>query len=368
MIVGVPKEIKSDEYRVAVVPSGVRVLTLKGHSVLVEKSAGVGSGFEDDAYLAAGGEIVDSAVELWQRADMVVKVKEPVEQEYKFFREGLLIYAFLHLAADKNLTEELLRKKVTAIAYETIQEADGSLPILVPMSEIAGRMSIQAGAKYLEKPHGGKGLLLGGVPGTERAVVVILGGGVAGKNAARMALGLGARVRVLDVSLTRLRYLDDIFGGAVETIFSDPHTVASSVEGADLVVGSVLIPGARTPRLVTRDMVSRMGNGGVVVDISVDQGGCVETTRPTSHHDPVFLVDGVTHYCVANIPGAVPRTSAPALANASFPYALQIAEGGFKNAAKKNEALRKGINAIDGMLTHQGVADSLGIKFARLEL
>jgi alanine dehydrogenase len=299
---------------------------------------------------------------------MIIKVKEPIEREYKFFREGLVIYAFFHLAADRVLTETLLREKVVSIAYETIQEKDGSLPILIPMSEIAGRMSVQAGAKYLEKPQGGSGVLLGGVPGTRRGTVAVLGGGIAGTNAARMALGLGARVVVLDVSLARLRHLDDLFGGAIETIYSDPHSVASAVESADLVVGSVLIPGARAPRLVTRDMVGRMRKGSVIVDISVDQGGCVETTRATSHHDPVFTVDDVTHYCVANIPGAVPRTSTAALTNAGFPYAREIADKGFKLAAAQNEALKKGINTIDGKLTHPGVAAAFGLKFSPVEL
>jgi alanine dehydrogenase len=367
MIIGVPKEVKSDEYRVGLVPSSVRVLALDGHAVLVEKSAGVASGFDDDLYAAEGAELVDTAEKLWGRAEMVIKVKEPVEEEYRFFREGLVIYAFFHLAAEKSLTRELLEKKVSAVAYETIQESDGSLPILVPMSEIAGRMSVQAGATYLERPHGGSGVLLGGVPGTERGLVTIIGGGVAGSNAARMALGLGARVRILNRSLQRLRYLDDVFGGAVETIHSNHQTIASSVRDSDLVIGSVLIPGARAPRLVSREMVAEMKKGSVIVDISVDQGGCVETTRPTTHHDPVFTVDGVTHYCVSNIPGAVPRTSTNALTNASFSYALKIAEKGLERAARESEAIKKGVNAFHGLLTHKGVADSLGMKYSPFE-
>jgi alanine dehydrogenase len=368
MIIGIPKEIKPEEYRVGMAPSAVRLLALKGHTALVQRGAGEGTAFSDDDYMAEGAEIVDSAEELWKRSDMVVKVKEPIESEFRFFREGLIIYAFLHLAADKSLTEMLLKSKVTGIAFETIQESDGSLPILIPMSEIAGRMSIQAGAKYLEKPQGGRGALLGGVPGTEKGQVTVLGGGVAGYNAARMALGLGANVRILDISLARLRQLDDIFGGAVETIHSNPHTVFKAVASADLVVGSVLIPGALAPRLLTRQMIGNMKKGAVIVDISIDQGGCVETSRPTSHKEPVFSVDGVIHYCVTNMPGAVPQTSTIALSNASSGHALNIAEKGLKKAVAESQPLGKGINTYDGKLTCRRVADSLALRYDVLDI
>jgi len=368
VIIGVPREIKPDEYRVGMTPSGVRTLTLSGHTVLVEKSAGTGSGLPDDAYDAEGAEIIDAPDELWSRAEMVVKVKEPIEAEYRFLREGLILYTFLHLAADKLLTETLLREKVTAIAYETVQEDDGSLPILIPMSEIAGRMSIQAGARYLEKPNGGSGILLGGVPGVPPGLVAVLGGGVAGTNAAKMALGLGARVKMLDLSLARLRALDDIFGGRVETVHSNPHTVNDAVMEADLLVGAVLIPGAKAPRLVTRRMVGEMKKGAVIVDIAVDQGGCVETSRPTSHHDPVYSVDGVLHYCVSNMPGAVPRTSTFALTNANFSYAFEIARKGFRMAVLDNGSLLRGVNTINGLLTCGKVADSLNMKYTPLKI
>ncbi len=368
MIIGVPKEIKPDEYRVGMTPSGVRRLVLGGHTALVERAAGEGSGMSDDAYLAEGAQIADSAEELWNSAEMVIKVKEPVEPEYRFLREGLILYTFLHLAADRVLTETLLKKKVTAIAYETVQEADGSLPILIPMSEIAGRMAIQAGARYLEKPNGGNGTLLGGVPGVLPGRVTILGGGVAGCNAAKMAVGLGARVRVLDMSLARLRTLDDIFGGRVETVHSNPHTIYDAVIETDLLVGAVLIAGAKAPRLVTRRMVSEMKKGSVVVDISVDQGGCIETSRPTSHHEPVFSVDGVIHYCVSNMPGAVPHTSTLALTNANFSYAFEIAQKGLRIAVLENAALKKGVNTINGTLTCGKVADSLNMKYTPLDI
>jgi alanine dehydrogenase len=368
MIIGIPKEIKADEYRVGMSPSAVRLLALKGHTVIVQRGAGEGTGFSDDDYSAEGAEVVDAPDELWKRSQMVVKVKEPIEAEYPFFREGLIIYAFLHLAADKTLTEALLNAKVTGIAFETIQEPDGSLPILVPMSEIAGRMSIQAGAKFLEKPQGGRGALLGGVPGTEKGQVAVLGGGVAGYNAARMALGLGANVRILDISLARLRQLDDIFGGAVETLHSNPHTVLKAVTIADLVVGSVLIPGALAPRLLTRQMLGHMKKGAVIVDISIDQGGCVETSRPTSHKEPVFSVDGVIHYCVTNMPGAVPQTSTIALSNASSGYALNIADKGLKKAVAESAPLSKGVNTHDGKLTCKRVADSLALNYDQLNL
>lgn len=368
MIVGVPKEIKPDEYRVGMVPSGVRTMSLAGHTVVVEKSAGGGSGFSDDAYAAEGAVIAASASEVWQRADLVVKVKEPIGPEFGFLREGLVLYTFLHLAADKRLTEILLEKKITGVAYETVRGSDGSLPLLVPMSEIAGRMSVQEGAKYLEKSFGGRGVLLGGVPGVPPADVTVLGGGIVGTNAAKIAAGMGARVTVLDQSLQRLRYLDDIFGGRVQTIHTNPHTIRAAVLGADLVIGAVLIPGAKAPRLVTRPMLVEMRTGAVIVDVSVDQGGCVETSRPTTHHDPVFMVDGITHYCVANMPGAVPYTSTIALTNATFGYAFEIAQKGIRMACRENRSLKKGVNIFNGAITCEEVAIAHDMPFARLEL
>jgi len=368
LIIGVPKEIKPDEYRVGLVPAGVRVLVLGGHTVLVEKSAGVGSGLSDALYAQEGAEIVDSAQEVWSRAEMIIKVKEPIEREYGYLRESLIVYTFLHLAAEKRLTEVLLDKGVIGIAYETVQEKDGTLPLLVPMSEIAGCMAVQEGAKYLEKEKGGRGILLGGVPGVEPGRVTILGGGVVGTNAAKMAVGLGARVTLLDSSLPRLRYLDDIFGGALETLYSNPHTVREYVSTADLLIGAVLKPGAKTPHLVTRSMVGEMRDGSVIVDVSVDQGGCIETSRPTSHHDPTYKVDGVTHYCVTNMPGAVPRTSTFALTNATFPLALEIAEKGYKISICDNFALKRGVNVFRGKLICRQVAESLGMEYSPLEL
>ena len=368
MIIGVPKEIKPDEYRIGLVPAGAREFVLRGHTVLIEKSAGVGSGITDEQFMHEGAELVDSAQELWGRAEMVIKVKEPIEPEFGHLREGLILYTFLHLAAEKRLTHTLLEKGIVGIAYETVQEEDGSLPLLIPMSEIAGRMAVQEGAKYLEKEKGGRGILLGGVPGVSPGKVTILGGGIVGTNAAKMAIGLGARVIVLDASLARLRYLDDIFGGRVETLHSNSHTIRESVMSADLLIGAVLRAGARAPHLVTRSMVGEMKNGAVIVDVSVDQGGCIETSRPTSHHDPIFVVDGVTHYCVTNMPGAVPHTSTHALTNATFPYALEIASKGIKIAVRDNCALKKGININKGKLTCERVADSLDMPYTTVEL
>ncbi|MFQ5433099.1 MAG: alanine dehydrogenase [Nitrospinota bacterium] len=367
MIIGVPKEIKPDEYRVGMVPAGSRELVLSGHTVLIEKSAGMGSGITDEQFMQEGAELVGSADELWARAEMVIKVKEPVEPEFDYLREGMILYTFLHLAADKRLTELLLEKGIIGVAYETVQEEDGSLPLLVPMSEIAGRMAVQEGAKYLEKEKGGRGILLGGVPGVSPGRVAILGGGIVGTNAAKMAMGLGARVTVLDASLARLRYLDDIFGGRAETLHSNSHTIRESVMAADLLVGAVLLAGARAPRLVTRPMIGEMKKGAVIVDVSVDQGGCIETSRPTSHHDPIFVVDGVTHYCVTNMPGAVPHTSTHALTNATFPYALEIASKGIKIAVKDNYSLKKGINIYKGKLTCEQAANSLDMPYTALE-
>ena len=368
MIIGVPKEIKPDEYRVGMVPAGVRELVLSGHSVLVEKSAGGGSGIQDELFVQEGAEMVDAAEELWSRAEMVVKVKEPVEPEFGYLREGLIIYTFLHLAAERRLTDVLLEKGVTGVAYETVQEEDGSLPLLIPMSEIAGRMAVQEGAKYLEKAKGGRGILLGGVPGVAPGRVAIIGGGIVGTNAAKMAIGLGARVTVLDSSLARLRYLDDIFGARLETLYSNSHTVRETVKAADLLIGAVLIAGAKAPHVVARPLISEMKKGAVIVDVSIDQGGCIETSRPTSHHDPTYTVDGVTHYCVTNMPGGVPHTSTHALTNATFPYAFEIAAKGIKIAVEENFSIKKGINVYRGKLTCEQVAQSLDKSYTPLEL
>ncbi len=358
MIIGIPKEVKEDEYRVALVPAGARQLTLAGHEVIIERGAGSGSGISDAEYEAEGARIVDSAEEAWS-CGIVAKVKEPIEPEYKFLRKDLILYTFLHLAAVKSLAQKLIESQTYAVGYETYQDETGALLMLIPMSEVAGRMSVQAGAKYLEKEHGGRGALLGGVPGVEPGKVVILGGGVVGYNAAKIAVGLGARTLVVDVNLPRLRYFDEIFMGRVEALYSNPHTVFSSVSEADLVIGSVLIAGAKAPWLVTRGMLKDMRPGSVIVDVSVDQGGCVETSRPTSHSDPTFSIDSVTHYCVSNMPGAVPRTSTFALTNATFPGLMELAEKGIAKTMKENYAMRKGLNVADGYITHPMVAESL---------
>ncbi len=347
MKIGIPKEIKSDEYRIAVTPAGVRRLVLAGHHVMVEREAGVGAGFTDGEYEAAGGGIVDTPDEVWS-ADIVCKVKEPIAVEYPYLRDGLILYAYLHLAAAPELANRLIESGTTAIGYETVQERDGSLPMLIPMSEVAGRMAVQAGAKYLEKAHGGRGVLLGGVPGVSPGKVAILGAGIVGLNAAKIAMGLGARVIMLDVDLAKLRFVDDLYGGRIETLYSDPHNIAWSVSEADLVVGAVLLPGAKTPWLVTREQLKEMKPGSVIVDVSVDQGGCVETSRPTTHSDPVFSVEGITHYCVANMPGAVPRTSALALTNATFPGLFQLSQKGVAETMRENYAMRGGLNIAQG--------------------
>lgn len=361
MIIGVPKEIKADEYRVGLTPGGVRKLTLAGHEVVVERGAGEGSGITDGEYEAEGARIADTAEEAWA-ADIVKKVKEPVEPEYKYLREGLVLYTFLHLAAVPELAAKLMDTGVTAIGYETVQdERTGALPMLVPMSEVAGRMSVQAGAKYLEKEHGGRGVLLGGVPGVEQGKIAILGAGIVGFNAAKIANGLGARVISLDVDLNKLRYIDDVFNGRVETLYSDDHNILAAIREADLVIGAVLVAGAKAPWLVTRDMLSGMKPGSVIVDVSIDQGGCVETSRPTSHSDPVFVVDSITHYCVANMPGAVPRTSTFALASATLPGLLELAEKGVDKTIMDNYSMKMGLNVAEGGVTHPKVAESLGV-------
>ena len=355
MIIGVPSEVKDNENRVALTPAGTMALRQAGHTVLVQAGAGAGSGMWDEEYIAAGAEMVGSAAEVWQRADMIVKVKEPIASEYGYLRRDLVLFTYLHLAACRELTDALVKSGITAIAYETIQLPDHSLPLLTPMSEIAGRMAVQAGAYYLEKAHGGRGVLLGGVPGVPPADVVIIGGGVSGTHAAKMALGLGAQVQILDINLDRLRYLEDVLHGRVITQMSSPMNIARAVKGADLVIGAVLIPGAKAPCLVTREMIQTMKKGSVVVDIAIDQGGCIETIKTTTHSDPVFDVGGVIHYGVANIPGAVPRTSTFALNNATLPYMLQLANKGADRAMAENRALALGLNVRHGEITHDAV-------------
>src|ERR1700678_557546 len=360
MIIGVPKEVKDHESRVGVTPAGVKALVEAGHKVLVEHDAGVLSAMPDDEYQTAGAEIVGSAHDVWRLAEMVVKVKEPVEKEYKHFREGLVLFTYLHLAPLPGLTDALLAAKVIGIAYETVRDRSNTLPLLTPMSEVAGRMSVQVGASYLEKEKGGRGILLGGVPGVPPAHVTVIGGGVVGTNAAKIALGFGAKVTLVDVSMNRLRELDDIFGGRVYTLASNSYNVAHATHEADLVIGGVLIPGATAPKIVTRAMVSRMKKGAVIVDVAIDQGGCVETARPTSHSDPSYVVDGVVHYCVTNMPGAVPHTSTLGLTNATFPYLMRIANQGAAEALKQDAGLAEGLNVWKGTLTHRGVAESQG--------
>jgi len=358
MIVGVPKEIKDNEARVALTPAGAKALTEAGHKVLVETQAGTLSGFPDDDYQNAGAEIVGDAGYAWRKADLVVKVKEPIESEYAYFREGLVLFTYLHLAPLPDLTNKLLEAKVIGIAYETVRDRQGGLPLLMPMSEVAGRMSVQVGASYLERERGGRGILLGGVPGVPPAHVAILGGGVVGTNAARIALGLGARTTLIDVNLNRLRELDDIFGGRLYTLASNSYNIAQVTREAELVIGGVLIPGATAPRLVTRAMVSQMKRGAVIVDVAIDQGGCIETARPTTHSDPSYKVDGVVHYCVTNMPGAVPHTSTLALTNSTFPYLLRLAGQGAREALKQDAGLAEGLNTWMGTLTYRGVAES----------
>jgi alanine dehydrogenase len=358
MKIGVPREIKDNEARVGVTPAGVKALSEAGHTVLVETQAGAQSGFPDAEYQRAGAEIVGEAGAVWSSSETVVKVKEPIEKEYVYFREGLVLLTYLHLAPLQELTDKLLEAKVIGIAYETVRDRRGTLPLLTPMSEVAGRMSVQVGAAYLEKERGGRGILLGGVPGVLPAHVTILGGGVVGTNAAKVALGFGAKVTIVDVNLNRLRELDDIFGGRVYTLASNSYNLAHATQEADLVIGGVLIPGATAPRIVTRAMVAGMKKGAVIVDVAIDQGGCVETARPTSHSNPSFVVDGVVHYCVTNMPGAVPHTSTLALTNATFPYLLRIANLGAREALRQDAGLAEGLNTWLGKLTYRGVGES----------
>jgi alanine dehydrogenase len=358
MIIGVPKEVKDHESRVGVTPAGAKALVEAGHTVLVEQKAGALSAMPDDEYQNAGAEIVGSAHDVWRLADMVVKVKEPVETEYRHFREGLVLFTYLHLAPLEALTNALLEKKVTGIAYETVRDRAGALPLLTPMSEVAGRLSVQVGAEYLTKEHGGRGLLLGGVPGVPPGNVCIIGGGVVGTNAAKIALGMGAKVTLVDLNLNRLRELDDIFNGRVFTMASNSYNIERAVTEADLLIGGVLIPGAAAPKIVTTAMVHKMKNGAVIVDVAIDQGGCIETAHPTTHSDPSYEVNGVVHYCVTNMPAAVPNTSTLALTNATFPYVMKLAKVGAKAAIKEDKGIAEGVNTYDGVLTYGAVASA----------
>ena len=366
MILGLPKEIKDNEARVGLVPAGVHTLVQDGHRVLIQRDAGEGSWIPDREFEAAGGEIVESAAEVYGRADMIVKVKEPIKAEYEMLREGQILFTYLHLAPAPQLTQALLRRKVTGVAYETIRLSNGALPLLTPMSEVAGRMAIHVGAYYLQKPNGGRGELLGGVPGVPPANVVIIGGGVVGINATKMAIGLGARVTIIDRDAERLRYLDDIFFSRIETLMSNTYNIRDSLTRADLLIGAVLIVGAEAPKLVTRQMISTMKKGAVVVDVAVDQGGCLETTRPTTHSDPTYEVDGIIHYCVANMPGAVPRTSTLALTNVTLAYARRLANLGFREAVLKDQSLQEGVNVYKGHITYEPVAQALNLSYTPL--
>jgi alanine dehydrogenase len=367
MIVGVPREIKSDEYRVAMLPVGAEELTHSGHRVLIEAGAGHGSGIADAQYELAGATIVPDSAEIWAQAELVVKVKEPQPSEWPMLRSGQAIFTYFHFAADFELTRAIIASGVTAIAYETLRDPRGGLPLLTPMSEVAGRMSIQEGAKFLERPQEGRGILLSGVPGVAPAEIAILGGGVVGSNAAKVAAGLGATVRILDINLERLRYLDDIMPPNVTTLYSDRHTVLESIERADLVIGAVLITGARAPCLVRREDLARMKTGSVIVDVAIDQGGCMATSRPTTHRQPTYLIDGVVHYCVTNMPGAVGRTSTYALCNVTLPYVLQLANHGWRNLAASDPGVAEGVNIDAGRITNRAVADTFGLPLHPLE-
>ena len=366
MRVGVPKEVKSDEYRVAMMPVGVESLVKRGHTVVLQQGAGEASGFPDEKYAEVGATLVETAEEIFGAAEMIVKVKEPQPAEIGLFRPGQVVFTYFHFAAAMELMRGCLDSGIVAVAYETIRDRAGRLPLLTPMSEIAGKMSIQEGAKYLEKPQMGRGILLGGVPGVAPAKVVVLGAGIVGTNAAKVAAGLGADVVLMDVNLERLRYLDDVMPANVDTIYSDLHTVRDHCMAADLVIGAVLIPGAKAPRLVTRELLGQMQNGAVAVDVAIDQGGCFETSRPTTHHDPTYIVDGVVHYCVTNMPGAVGRTSTIALCNATLPYVLTLADKGYQKAAADDAGFAEGVNAVGGDVTNPAVAASLELPYRPL--
>ena len=363
MIVGIPKEVKNNENRVAIAPSGVRELKKRGHRVYIQASAGDGSGFTDDIYIEAGAEVLPDIESVYQASEMIMKVKEPIEIEYNLIKTDQLVFTYFHFASNQSLTEAMIRSGAVCLAYETVEKDDGSLPLLVPMSEVAGRMSIQEGAKYLEKPLGGRGILLGGVPGVRPAKVLILGGGVVGTQAAKMAAGLGADVTIMDISLPRLRHLSDIMPANVNTYMSSEYNIRDLLSSHDLIVGAVLIPGAKAPHLITRDMLKLMRPGTVIVDVAVDQGGCIETCKPTTHEDPTYIIDDILHYCVANMPGAVPYTSTLALTNATLPYALQLANLGWEKACRNNEELKKGLNIVKGQVVYGGVANAFNMPF-----
>jgi len=366
VVIGVPKEIKDHETRVGCVPSMVTALRERGHEVLVETNAGVGSSIPDDEYAEAGAIIVQKAADVWNKSELIVKVKEPQPSEYVFFRPGLILFTYLHLAPLPELTQALLNSRVNAVAYETVRERDNSLPLLTPMSEVAGRMAVQVGAQYLERPNGGRGILLGGIPGVAPANVVVIGGGIVGHNAAKMACGLGANVTIIDRNLNRLRELDDVYFNSIRTLASNTYTIRETVRQADLVIGAVLIPGAAAPKLVRRDMISMMKQGAVIVDVAIDQGGCVETGHATTHTDPVYYVDGVLHYCVSNMPAAVPHTSTFGLTNATVPYLLALADKGLERACEESNALKEGVNTYQGEITYAAVAESQGRPWREL--
>lgn len=368
MIIGVAKEIKNNENRVAVTPAGVKELVANGHTVYVQHTAGEGSGFPDEQYVAAGAKILPTIEETYAIADMIIKVKEPIEPEYKLIKKGQVVFTYFHFASDRALTDAMIASGAICIAYETVVDRQGRLPLLVPMSEVAGRMSIQEGARFLEKPQGGKGILMGGVPGVKPAKVLILGGGVVGRNAALMAAGLGADVTITDISLPTLRHIAEVMPKNVKTLYSSRHNIEQELPQTDLVVGSVLVPGAKTPHLVTRDMLKLMKPGTVMVDVAIDQGGCFETSHPTKHDDPIYTVDGIVHYAVANIPGAVPYTSTLALTNATLPYAIRLANMGWKDACKADPCLAEGVNIVDGKVVYPGVAQAWDLPLAKLEL
>jgi alanine dehydrogenase len=363
MIIGVPKEVKNNENRVALTPAGTQELVKRGHTVYVQQYAGAASGFNDDDYKKAGAQILNQAAEIFEKAEMIIKVKEPVEQEYKLIRRDQLVFTYFHFASYEPLTKAMIESGAVCLAYETVERADASLPLLIPMSEVAGRMAIQEGAKYLEKPLKGRGILLGGVPGVKPAKVIILGGGIVGTNAAKIAAGMGADVTILDVNINRLRYLDDVMPKNVRTMVSNEYTIRELITDADLIVGGVLIPGAKAPKLITRDMLKLMRPGTVLVDVAVDQGGCIETCSPTTHENPTFIIDDVVHYCVANMPGAVPYTSTLALTNATLPYAIRLANDGWKKACAENADLRGGLNVIRGEVVYKAVADAFSLPY-----
>ena len=367
MIVGILKEIKAEENRVCMTPAGVEVMRQNGHTVLVEKNAGTGSGFEDERYVAAGAEMIETTREIFERSDMVMHVKEPLPPEYDLIREDQIIFTYLHLAAAEELTNVLIKSGSVNIAYETIQKADGSLPLLTPMSEVAGRMAMQEGAKYLEMAQGGHGVLLGGVPGVDPGTVLVIGGGIVGTNAAKMACGLGAKVYILDMNLDRLRYLSDVMPSNCFPLMASPATIRKLAREANVIIGAVLIAGAKAPKLVTRDMLQTMKKGAVLVDVAIDQGGCFETSKPTTHVDPIYMVDGVVHYCVANMPRAVPRTSTLALTNATLPYAVEIANKGWEGAMRKNPEIKRGANVIKGKVTYKAVAEAFGLEYTPID-